>query len=119
MNTHNIQSDLDDLIKEASLSKEEPSDELNNVLKTKVRQKEALLLEKKNKRKISLWYLPMLLNCFLFFSLDIIARIFIQNNFTLQLINGVCIYFIATGIVLTIAGMKLSNLKTTLTFELN
>lgn len=120
MNTDNHKQDsLDDLIKQVSQTDDQPGAQLNNLLKVRVHQKEALLRADENKRKISIWYLPMLLNSLAFITLDLILHVFVRNGIVLQIINGACIYLIIAGIILTIVGIKFSNLKTAFTFEWN
>jgi len=124
MNTNSHEkNDLDKLIMQVSQSYgagDKPGIELNNLLKANVREKEAaLLMAAKSKKRISLWYLPMILNSAIFTALAFMMQIIIQNSVVSQVATGVCIYIILAGILLTIAGIKLSNFKAAFTIELN
>lgn len=123
MSMNNDKKDtLDNLITQVSqahIEDNQPSIELNNILKAKVREKEALMLTAENKKQISLWYLPMILNIFVFTAIALMSQVFIQNRTILQIVIGICAYLAISGIVLTLAGMKFSTLKTAFIMKFN
>lgn len=110
---------LDDIIRKSTQLDEQPSTQLNNILKAKVREKEAHMSAAQEKKEISLWYLPMILNGLIFITLAFMVLILIPNSFISQVLTGICIYLTLAGVILTLAAVKLSDFKTTFTIELN
>lgn len=101
---------LDELISKSikiEARKYEPSEDLNNILKNKIYKEE----ENQKIFAIYFWYLPMIFNTLIFISFALICKMLIHNEFILSISYFSCIYFIISGIMLTIIGKKKYNLK--------
>ncbi len=88
-----------------------PAPELNRKLKAALYQQEAVLRKQPVTHKISLWYLPMVLNLITFSLLALFAFIMIENIFLSYFASGICVYFGVAGILLTAVGVKRGNIK--------
>lgn len=88
-----------------------PSPELNRKLKAALYQQEAVLRKQPVTHKISLWYLPMVLNLITFSLLALFALIMIENIYLSYFASGICVYFGVAGILLTAVGVKRGNIK--------
>lgn len=95
-----------------------PSPELNRKLKAALRRREAVLQNQPAMRKLSLWYVPMVLNLITFFLLAFLARIIIENIYLSYFVAGICLYVGAAGILLTLVGLKRANIKEELTVRI-
>lgn len=95
-----------------------PSPELNRKLKAALRRREAVLQNQPAMRKLSLWYVPMVLNLITFFLLAFLARIIIENVYLSYFVAGICLYVGAAGILLTLVGLKRANIKEELTVRI-
>ncbi len=95
-----------------------PSPELNRKLKAALRRREAVLQNQPAMRKLSLWYVPMVLNLITFFLLAFLARIIIENVYLSYFVAGICLYVGAAGILLTLVGLKRANIKEKLTVRI-
>lgn len=95
-----------------------PSPELNRKLKAALRRREAVLQNQPAMRKLSLWYVPMVLNLITFFLLAFLARIIIENIYLSYFVAGSCLYVGAAGILLTLVGLKRANIKEELTVRI-
>lgn len=127
MNKMDSHYNLDSKIAAVLHSDAKPSSSLNNSLKHTIREVEskrevtyntkpitpgnALQQNYENYRKMSLWYVPMLLNFIFFVLLAILAQIMIPIALISKIVLGSCIYFAFMGIILTIWGLRHSNLK--------
>ena len=96
-----------------------PTPELDRKLKAALRRQEAVLQNQPAMRKLSLWYVPMVLNMITFFLLAFLARIIIENIYLSYFVAGICLYVGAAGILLTLEGLKRANIteKLTVRFE--
>ena len=88
-----------------------PASELNNQLKAALYQQEAVLRKQPAVHKLSLWYLPMVMNLITFFLLALFALIMIENIYLSYFAAGICCYVGVAGILLTIVGVKRANIK--------
>ena len=88
-----------------------PASELNNQLKAALYQHEAVLRKQPAVHKLSLWYLPMVMNLITFFLLALFALIMIENIYLSYFAAGICFYAGMAGILLTIVGVKRANIK--------
>ncbi len=88
-----------------------PAPELNNKLKAALYQQEAVLRKQPAMHKLSLWYLPMVLNLITFSLLALFALIMIENIYLSCFAAGICVYAGVAGILLTIVGIKRANIK--------
>lgn len=95
-----------------------PSPELNRKLKAALRRREAVLQNQPAMRKLSLWYVPMVLNLFTFSLLAFLARIIIENIYLSYFVAGSCLYVGAAGVLLTLVGLKRANIKEKLTVRI-
>ncbi len=95
-----------------------PTPELDRKLKAALRRQEAVLQNQPAMRKLSLWYVPMVLNMITFFLLAFLARIIIENIYLSYFVAGICLYVGAAGILLTLVGLKRANIKEKLTVRI-
>ena len=93
-----------------------PAPELDKKLKVALYQKEAILQKQHAVHKVSLWYLPMVLNLLTFSLLALLALLMIENIYVSYLVAG--IYVGMAGILLTIAGVKKANIKEDITIRI-
>ena len=95
-----------------------PAPELDKKLKVALYQKEAILQKQHAVHKVSLWYLPMVLNLLTFSLLALLALLMIENIYVSSLVAGICLYVGMAGILLTIAGVKKANIKEDITIRI-
>lgn len=95
-----------------------PSPELNRKLKAALREREAVLQKQPAMRKLSLWYVPMVLNLLTFSLLAFLARIIIENMYLSYFVAGSCLYAGAAGVLLTLVGLKRANIKEEITVRI-
>ena len=95
-----------------------PASELNNQLKAALYQQEAVLRKQPAAHKLSLWYLPMVMNLITFFLLALFALIMIENIYLSYFAAGICCYVGVAGILLTIVGVKRANIKEAITISI-
>ena len=110
--------EIDAVIRAAMEMTDVTAPELNQKLKAALYQQEAALQKQPAVRKVSLWYLPMVLNLITFSLLAVCALIVIENIYLSYFAAGVCIYAGVAGIVLTIAGVKRANIKEDITIRI-
>lgn len=108
---------LDELIRASIKTKDVPSPKLNNDLKIKLYHKEAQIRQGTLIRDIPIWYVPMVLNVLIFSLLAILAFIMITNQYLAIFTVGICVYFSITGVVITLVGLKRTNIKDELTLH--
>lgn len=95
-----------------------PAPELNHKLKAALYQQEAVLRRQPAVRKLSIWYLPMVLNLIPFSLLAVFALIMVENIYLSYFAAGVCLYAGLAGILLTIVGAKRTNIKEDITIRI-
>lgn len=95
-----------------------PAPELNHKLKAALYQQEAVLRRQPAVRKLSIWYLPMVLNLITFSLLAVFALIMVENIYLSYFAAGVCLYAGLAGILLTIVGAKRTNIKEDITIRI-
>ncbi len=125
----------DEIIRNAVKLTEEPAPELNRSLKAALYQREAMIQEEQFPQKtmtqnelsrpkepalhtLSLWYLPMLLNLAVFLMLGASALTAVSNPYLSYFAAGVCFYFGLAGILLTVLGVKRTNMKEEITIRI-
>lgn len=118
MKDNYFSEDLDQLIRESIKLEDQPSAELNNRLKAALYQQEAARQQIPVTRTISLWFLPMVLNLVTFLMLAAAALILINNMYLSYFAAGICWYIGLAGILLTIVGLKRTNLKENTTIRI-
>ncbi|MCI9446414.1 MAG: hypothetical protein HFH36_03280 [Lachnospiraceae bacterium] len=95
-----------------------PAPELNKELKAALYQREAVLRKQPVMHKLSLWYLPMILNLVTFSLLSLFALIMIENMYLSYFAAGICFYVGVVGILLTVVGVKRANIKEEITIHI-
>lgn len=95
-----------------------PAPELNHKLKAALYQQEAVLRREPAAHKLSLWYLPMVLNLIMFSLLALLALLMIENIYLSYFAVGLCVYVGMAGILLTIVGVKRANIKEDITIRI-
>lgn len=110
--------EIEELIRSSIKITDVPDPKLNNKLKAALYQQEAALRRQPAAHKLSLWYLPMILNLITFTLLALFALITIENIYLSYFAAGICIYAAAAGILLTIAGIKRTNIKEEITIRI-
>lgn len=115
--TH-FDQDLDRLIRDAIKLEAQPAPELNHMVKTALYQQEAAASQTPPVRTVSLWFLPMILNLIASLMLAAAALILISNSYLSYFTAGVFWYIGAAGVLLTIVGMKRTNLRENTTIQI-
>ena len=103
--------EIEEIIQASMKMTDVPTPELNNKLKAALYQQEIILQKQPVMHKLSLWYLPMVLNLITFSLLALFALIMIENIYLSYFAAGVCLYIGMAGILLTAAGVKRANIK--------
>ena len=103
--------EIEELIRASMKITDDPAPELNHRLKAALYQQETVLRKQPAANKLSLWYLPMVLNLITFSLLTLLALIMIENIYLSYFAAGICFYAGVAGIVLTIVGVKRANIK--------
>lgn len=107
-------TEIDEIIRASMKLADEPDPELNSKLKATLYQKEAAMRKQPATRGFSLWYLPMILNLITFIMLAGVALIVISNTY---FVAGICFYIEMAGVLLTIVGVKRTNMKEDITIR--
>ena len=113
-------TEIDEIIRASMKLADEPDPELNNKLKATLYQKETAMRKQPATRGFSLWYLPMILNLVTFIMLAGVALIVISNTYLSYLsyfAAGICFYIGLAGVLLTIVGVKRTNMKEDITIR--
>ena len=100
--------EIEEMIRASMKMTDVPAPELNRKLKAAVYQQEAVLQKQPVMHKLSLWYLPMILNLITF---SLLALIMIENMYLSYFAAAICFYMCGAGILLTIVGVKRANIK--------
>lgn len=111
MRDNHSNMDMEEVIRASMKITDIPAPELNKELKAALYQQEAVLRKQPATHRVSLWYLPMVLNLIMFSLLALFALIMIENIYLSYLAAGICFYVGTAGILLTIAGVKRANIK--------
>ncbi|MCI9272098.1 MAG: hypothetical protein HFH11_13360 [Dorea sp.] len=118
MRDNRSNTEIEEVIRASMKLTDAPSPELNHKLKAALYQQEAILQKQPATHKLSLWYLPMVLNLITFSLLALFALIMIENIYLSYFAAGICFYIGAAGILLTIAGVKRGNIKEDITIRI-
>ena len=110
--------DIEEVIRASMKMTDVPAPELNHKLKAALYQQEAVLRKQPAAHKLSLWYLPMVLNLITFSLLAVFALIMIENIYLSYFAAGICFYVDVAGIVLTFVGIKRANIKEDITIRI-
>ena len=112
------EKNLDELIRASMKLADEPAPELNQRLKAALYKKEAAMKKQPATRALSLWYLPMILNLAAFAMLAAAALMVISNTYLSYFAAGICFYIGLAGVLLTIVGVKRTNMKEDITIHI-
>ena len=115
MRDNHSNMEIDEVIRASMKMADVPAPELNNKLKAALYQQEIILQKQPVMHKLSLWYLPMVLNLITFSLLALFALIMIENIYLSYFAAGICFYAGAAGILLTIVGTKRASIKEEIT----
>ena len=110
-------TEIDEIIRASMKLADEPDPELNSKLKATLYQKEAVMRKQPITHSFSLWYLPMILNLTTFTMLTIVALMVINNTYLSYFIAGICSYMGLAGVLLTIVGVKRTNMREDITIR--
>ena len=110
-------TEIDEIIRASMKLADEPDPEMNNKLKATLYQKEVEMRKQPATRGFSLWYLPMILNLVTFIMLAGVALIVISNTYLSYFAAGICFYIGLAGVLLTIVGVKRTNMKEDITIR--
>ena len=110
-------TNIDEIIRASMELTDEPSVELNNKIKAALYQQEAVMRKQPATRTVSLWYLPMILNLITFNMLALVSLLLIDNTYLSYFAAGICFYFVIAGVLLTIVGVKRTNMKEDITIH--
>ena len=108
-------TELDRLIRKSISRQDIPSPVLNNSLKVELYSREAAMRKTSPAKKLSLWYLPMTVNLIIFVLLGVSAFVTISNPWPAFLAAGICGYIALAGILLTVIGIRRTNIKDEIT----
>lgn len=111
-------TEIDEIIRASMKLADEPAPELNNKLKVALYQKETAMRKQPITRGFSIWYLPMVLNLITFLMLAVVSLIVINNTYLSYFAAGVCSYIGLAGVLLTVVGVKRTNLKEDITIRI-
>lgn len=115
MKNNLFNTEIDEIIRASMKLADEPAPELNNKLKATLCQKEAVMRKQPVTRSFSLWYLPMVFNLITFIMLAVVALMVINNTYLAYFAAGICSYIALAGVLLTIIGVKRTNMKENIT----
>ena len=118
MREHRSDTEIEDIIRASMKMTDIPSPELNNKLKAALYQQEAVIRKQTATHTLSLWYLPMLLNLVTFSLLAVFALTIIENVYLSYFAAGICLYLCVAGILITLVGVKRTNLKEDITISI-
>ena len=118
MRDDRIDTEIEEIIRASMKMTDVPTPELNDKLKAALYQQEAVLRRQPAVRKLSIWYLPMVLNLITFSLLAVFALIMVENIYLSYFAAGVCLYAGLAGILLTIVGAKRTNIKEDITIRI-
>ena len=117
MRDNHSNEEMEEAIRASMKITDVPTPELNKKLKVALYQQEAVLRKQPATHRLSLWYLPMVLNMITFSLLAVFARIMIDNIYLSYFAAGICFYVGVAGIVLTIVGVKRTNIREEITIR--
>lgn len=118
MKDDRLNMEIEEVIRASMKMADVPAPELNHKLKAALYQQEAVLQKQAAIQKVSLWYLPMVLNLMTFSLLAVFALLMIENIYLAYFVVGVCLYVGVAGILLTIVGVKRANIKEEITIRI-
>lgn len=111
-------TEIDEIIRASVKLADKPAPELNNKLKAELYRKETAMRKQPVTRSFSLWYLPMILNLATFTMLAVAALMVINNAYLSYFAAGICFYIGLAGILLTMVGVKRTNMKEDITIRI-
>lgn len=111
-------TEIEEVIRVTMKMTDVPAPELNHKLKAALYQQEAILRKQPAMHILSLWCLPMVLNLITFSLLALFALITIENIYLSCFVAGICFYVGLAGILLTILGVKRTNIKDNITIRI-
>lgn len=117
MENKNYDSELNELIRASMELKDTPSPELNQHLKVSLYQQESTLRQAVSIHSIPLWFVPMILNFVTFSLFAVLALLVITNPYLAKLVAGICAYIGIAGILITVVGVKRTNMKEAITIH--
>lgn len=118
MKDDRLNMEIEEVIRASMKMADVPTPELNHKLKATLYRQEAVLQKQAAIQKVSLWYLPMVLNLMTFSLLAVFALLMIENIYLAYLVVSVCLYVGVAGILLTIVGVKRANIKEEITIRI-
>lgn len=110
--------EMEEVIRASVKLTDVPAPELNHKIKVALHQQEAVRHQQSATRKLSVWYLPMVMNLITFSLLALLALLMIENVYLSYFVAGICIYADAAGILLTIVGVKRASIKEDITIRI-
>ena len=119
MEKKDFDTKFDELILEALKTRDKPAVRLNNELKAEIYERERFRRQGTAGRSISLWYLPMILNLIIFLMLGAVLILLINNVYLAVLGALGCAYMGLAGVVITLAGIKRTDLRENISIFIN
>lgn len=111
---YEYEHEMDELIRASMELKDVPSPELNERLIASLYKQEAVMRQAVPVRSIPLWFVPMILNFVTFSLLSVLAILVIANPYLAKLTAGICAYISIAGILITVVGVKRTDMKETI-----
>ena len=118
MRNNCVETELEEVIRASVEMTDAPTPELNNKLKAALYRQEAVLRKQPAAHTLSLWYLPMILNLVTFSLMAVFAITVIENIYLSYFTAGICLYICAAGVLITIVGIKRTNMKEDITIRI-
>ena len=119
MGKKDFHTEFDELLRAAMQTEDQPPVQLNNKLKAEIYERERFRRQGTAGRSISLWYLPMILNLIIFLMLGAVLILLINNLYLAVLGALVCAYMGLAGVVITLAGIKRTDLRENISIFIN
>lgn len=111
MGKRDFNPEFDDMIRAALRIEDQPPVQLNNELKAELYERERMMRQTNPGKVVSLWYLPMVLNLIIFTMIGVVAVLLTSNLYLAVLAAAVCTYMALAGVIITVVGVKRTNLK--------
>ena len=118
MKDDRLNMEIEEVIRASMKMADVPTPELNHKLKATLYRQEAVLRKQPAAHTLSLWYLPMILNLVTFSLLAVFAITVIENVYLSYFAAGICLYICAAGVLITIVGIKRTNMKEDITIRI-
>ncbi|HJB25599.1 MAG TPA: hypothetical protein H9662_03175 [Firmicutes bacterium] len=98
---------LEQMLRQSLKTQKAPSELLQTKVLCAVRNR----VGERGGKKFSLWFLPMLFNSVFFLAVFVGIWVFFPYTVVSRVLMALCLYLVAAGILLTVAGLQFADLK--------